>query len=161
MYLEDSAARYFDTLHCTPKWEEFKRHWLHKYTLWGSDVKYRRRYYTIRQETEDPDPYIAEFQHRLSQVSDPGEKEVFHTFLEGSNKTLQQHLHRKGVWNLETAIPVARSNHLARSQTQQNATAPKPMGFERTKGVPQHLCSHGPQPGVQPLLPRILPTPTH
>ena len=28
LYLEDSAARYFDTLPYPPTWEEFKRHWL-------------------------------------------------------------------------------------------------------------------------------------
>ena len=106
MYLEDTAARYFDTVLYPPTWEEFKRHWLGKYTLWGSDVKYHRRLYAVKQETEDPDPHNAEFQHRLSQVSDPGEKEVFHTFLEGLNKKLQQHLHSEWVWNPEQAIHV-------------------------------------------------------
>ena len=129
MYIEDSAAIYFDTLPYPPNWEEFKRHWVWKYTLWGSDVKYRRRFHAVKQETEDPDPYIAEFQHRLSQVSDPGEKEVFHTFLDGLNKKLQQHLHREVVWNLEQAIRLARSYYLARSQTLRDTPAQKPMGF--------------------------------
>ena len=40
LYLEDTAARYIDTLPYPPNWEEFKQHWLWKYTLWGSDVKY-------------------------------------------------------------------------------------------------------------------------
>ena len=65
LYLEDTAAPYFDTLTYPPNCEEFKRYWLWKYTLWGSDVKYRRRFYAVKQETERTDPYIAEFQHRL------------------------------------------------------------------------------------------------
>ena len=56
LYLEYTAVRYFDTLPYPPTWEEFKRHWLGKYTLWGSDIKYRRRFYAVKQDTENPDP---------------------------------------------------------------------------------------------------------
>ena len=100
LYIEDSAARYFDTLSYPGSWEEWKRHWIGKYTLWGYDVEFRWRFYAVKQETEDPDNYIAEFLHRLSLISDPGEKEVFHAFLEGLNKKLQQHLYREVVLTL-------------------------------------------------------------
>ena len=53
LYIEDSAARYFDTLPYPGNWEEWKRHWIGKYTLWGSDVKFLRRFYAVKQETEE------------------------------------------------------------------------------------------------------------
>ena len=52
-YIDSSAARFFETLPLVNTWDEFKQHWLRKYTLWGTDLKYRRHFYQVKQETED------------------------------------------------------------------------------------------------------------
>ena len=55
-------------------WEDFKIIWLAQFGARGSDLKYRRHFHAIRQENEDVEDYIAEFQHSLSFVDEPSKR---------------------------------------------------------------------------------------
>ena len=85
-------------------WDEFKQLWLRKYTLWGTDLKYRRHFYQVKQETEDVEKYLEEFFRRKSYIVDPSDQEVFTTFIEGLDPKIQQYLHEEQVTTLDHAV---------------------------------------------------------
>ena len=82
------------------------------------------RVYEVRQQTEDVEEYITEFQHTLALIRNHGEDEVYHTFIVGLDQKYQQHLFQEGV-------KMVRAFYLARSQAIRDAPIPKPMGFSR------------------------------
>ena len=64
-FVEGRAADFFDSLPAVQSWEESKDVWTKRYTVWGTDRKYRRYFYCVKQEHDDVETYISEFQRRL------------------------------------------------------------------------------------------------
>ena len=74
---------------------------------------------------------MTEFQHILALIRNPGEDEVYHTFIVGLDQKYQQHLFQEGVQTLTQAVRMVRAFYLARGQAVLDALIPKPMGFAR------------------------------
>ena len=70
-FLEGPAAQFLATLQDVNSWDQFKELWTAKYTLYNTDVKHRRHFHAIRQESDDVEQYITEFAKRLSLVTNP------------------------------------------------------------------------------------------
>ena len=60
-FVEGQTADFFDSLPAVQSWEEFKDIWIKRYTVWGTDLKYRRYFYSVKQEHDDVETYISEF----------------------------------------------------------------------------------------------------
>ena len=63
--MEGQSADFFDSLPAVQSWEEFKDSWIKRYTVWGTDLKYRRYFYSVKQEHDDVETCNSEFQRRL------------------------------------------------------------------------------------------------
>ena len=81
-FVNDAAERYFDIFPLVNSWEDFKSAWIQKFTLGATDLKYRRHFRAVKQQQEDIEIYIDEFQKRLERISDLGEREVFTIFID-------------------------------------------------------------------------------
>ena len=60
-FVEGPAAPFLATLQDVNTWEQFKELWTAKCTLYSTDVKHRRHFHAIRQESDDVEQYITEF----------------------------------------------------------------------------------------------------
>ena len=140
--MEGHATDLLDSLHAVQSWEHFKEVWIKRYTLWGTDLKPRRYFYSVIQEHDDVEIYIVESQHCLELIETPSEKEVFPIFVNGLDEKIQTHLYVERASTFAEVVRLARGYYLARSHNLRDAPIPKPMHFERTKGthdVPMEL----------------------
>ena len=96
-FTEGPAAQFLATLQNVETWDYFKMLWTAKYTLYSTDVKHRRHFHAIRQESDDVEQYITEFAKTLSLVVNPNEEEVLMVFLDGLDTNIQQHLYQEQV----------------------------------------------------------------
>ena len=94
-FVEGHAALYLASLPDVDPWEHFKQIWIGHYTLYSTDVKNRRHFHAIRQETDDVEHYICEFARRLDLVTNPSEQDVLMVFLDGLYEAMQQQLYQK------------------------------------------------------------------
>ena len=115
-------------------WDQFKELCTAKYTLYSTDVKHRRHFHAIRQESDDVEQYITEFAKRLSLVANPNEEEVLMVFFDGLDTKVQQHLYQEQVTTIADANRLTRAIYLARSHTIRDAPIPRQMHLEQTKG---------------------------
>ena len=106
-FVEGQAANFFDSLPAVQSWEEFKDVWIRRYTVWGTDLKYRRYFYSVRQEHDYVEIYISEFQPRLELIETPSEKEVFTTFVNGLDEKIQTHLYIERASTFAEAVRLA------------------------------------------------------
>ena len=72
-FTEGPAAKFLATLQNVETWDHFKMLWTANYTLYSTDVKHRRHFHAIRQESDDVEQYITEFAKRFSLVVNPSE----------------------------------------------------------------------------------------
>ena len=92
-FVQWKAADFFDSLPAVQSWEHIEEGCTKRYTVWGTDLKYRRYFYSVKQEHDDVEIYISEFQRRLELLETPSEKEVFATFVNGLDEKIQTHLY--------------------------------------------------------------------
>ena len=133
-FTEGPAAQFLATLQNVETWDHFKMLRTAKYTLYSADVKHRRHFHAIRQESDDVEQYITEFAKRLSLVANPSEEEVLMVVFDGLDTNIQQHLYNEQVTTIADALRLTRAFYLARSHTIRDAPIPRKMHFERTKG---------------------------
>ena len=111
-FTDGPAAQFLTTSQNFETWDHFKMLWTAKYTLYSTDVKHRRHFHAIRQESDDVEQYITEFAKRLSLVVNPSEVEVLMVFFDGLDSKIQQHLYQEQVVTIENDLRLTRAYYL-------------------------------------------------
>jgi len=113
--------------------EHLKKEWIEKYTLYGTDAKYRRQFYKVKQQRKTSRSTLQSSSTACLHT-EPGEEEVYYAFVSGLDKNYRDHLYQKEVKTLVDAVSFVREFYLAHSQMKRDAPVPEPMDFVRTEG---------------------------